>query len=171
MGSLGPIAPKVQGYSQREPFRIRSSGFSDSRFGRPSQLLDLPDVRDILPQPRASMAFLDMMGGGVRKIGQNRPTNYKTVPCKNFAEEGVCRFGSSCTFKHGNEEIVTPTVVGRVIELRERLPVPLKSETKYKSVPCVSFIQSGFCQYGEECWFIHGNESTRSTMAIREVSF
>ena len=31
--------------------------------------------------------------------------NYKTVRCKYFDEEGVCKFGKNCTFAHGDLEL------------------------------------------------------------------
>ena len=31
--------------------------------------------------------------------------NYKIVKCKYFEKEGMCRYGSLCTFAHGNAEL------------------------------------------------------------------
>ena len=34
--------------------------------------------------------------------------NYKTVRCKYFELEGVCKFGKNCTFAHGMDELRAP---------------------------------------------------------------
>lgn len=31
--------------------------------------------------------------------------NYKIVKCKNFENEGQCKYGSHCTFAHGDQEL------------------------------------------------------------------
>ena len=31
--------------------------------------------------------------------------NYKTIKCKNYEQEGTCRYGAACTFAHGDEDI------------------------------------------------------------------
>lgn len=31
--------------------------------------------------------------------------NYKTVKCKNFDQFGQCKYGNSCTFAHGENEM------------------------------------------------------------------
>lgn len=33
------------------------------------------------------------------------PANYKIVKCKNFEKDGVCKYGNTCTFAHGDNEI------------------------------------------------------------------
>ena len=48
--------------------------------------------------------------GGVPKFGAaaaKPPTagRYKIVQCRNWKETGSCRFGDSCTYAHGNEEL------------------------------------------------------------------
>ena len=32
-------------------------------------------------------------------------TNYKTVPCKYFMQDGVCNFGDKCSFAHGVQDL------------------------------------------------------------------
>lgn len=35
----------------------------------------------------------------------NSSGNYKTMMCKNFEKEGNCRYGNSCNFAHGDEDL------------------------------------------------------------------
>jgi hypothetical protein len=42
------------------------------------------------------------------KKGPN-PQNYKIVKCKYWEKEGTCRYGTLCTFAHGDTEIRTKT--------------------------------------------------------------
>jgi len=34
--------------------------------------------------------------------------NYKTILCKNFTTMGVCKYGTSCHFAHGESDIKKP---------------------------------------------------------------
>ena len=34
--------------------------------------------------------------------------NYKTILCKNFSTMGVCKYGTSCHFAHGELDIKKP---------------------------------------------------------------
>ena len=36
-------------------------------------------------------------------------SNYKTMKCKNFSSTGSCKYGTNCTFAHGDEELRKPT--------------------------------------------------------------
>lgn len=33
------------------------------------------------------------------------PSNFKIVKCKNFEREGICKYGGTCTFAHGDQEL------------------------------------------------------------------
>ena len=35
------------------------------------------------------------------------PSNFKIVKCKNFETNGSCKYGSVCTFAHGDTELRT----------------------------------------------------------------
>lgn len=64
---------------------------------------------------------------------------YKTELCKNFQETGKCKFGKSCMFAHGKDEMQPKTHVG----------------LQYKTKPCDKFTRQGFCPYGQRCCYIH----------------
>ena len=36
---------------------------------------------------------------------QNNLLNYKIVKCKNWEKDKTCKYGSHCTFAHGDEEL------------------------------------------------------------------
>ena len=36
---------------------------------------------------------------------QNSAINYKIVKCKNWEKDKTCKYGSHCTFAHGDEEL------------------------------------------------------------------
>lgn len=166
--AISPTARVIRnnaGYFLAEQEQIRLSGLSESHFVTPSRFLD---VRGITPKERAASIFPGIMRGG-RNQQKPIPPNYKTVACTNFAKDGTCRFGSSCTYKHGDETVDPPILLERP-KLQPRIPVTLKSNAEYKSVPCMAFIQTGFCQYGEECWFIHGDEGQQLPISLRQAS-
>lgn len=66
---------------------------------------------------------------------------YKTELCRNWEENGECRYGLKCQFAHGYSE------------LRNLLRHP-----KYKTSPCKTFMQIGSCPYGQRCCFSHIKE-------------
>ena len=41
----------------------------------------------------------------MKKQLQNNPLNYKIVKCKNWEKDGTCKYGTHCTFAHGDSEI------------------------------------------------------------------
>jgi hypothetical protein len=47
-----------------------------------------------------------MMGIPEKKKGPN-PQNYKIVKCKYWEKDGTCRYGTLCTFAHGEQELRT----------------------------------------------------------------
>jgi hypothetical protein len=71
------------------------------------------------------------------------PIRYKTELCRQFDENGFCRYGDKCQFAHGG------------FELRS-----LDRHPKFKSEMCRTFHTTGFCPYGHRCHFIH-NEDER----------
>lgn len=59
------------------------------------------------------MAELRSQGGNNPMMGQMRqqqkrgpnPQNYKIVKCKYFEKDGTCRYGTLCSFAHGDAEL------------------------------------------------------------------
>ena len=39
--------------------------------------------------------------GGIPGVSSGGVSNYKTVPCKFWSEDGACNFGDKCSFAHG----------------------------------------------------------------------
>jgi len=148
----------------------RPNDFRGKSFVRPAQIFGPGAVRGL---PSNALQSQGMAGGARNNLMSrpNLPPNYKTVACKNLSLEGVCRFGSLCTFKHGDEKIDIPRLGERQIEFRPRTPLSLKNGQEYKSVPCMALVQTGFCQYGAECWFIHGNEDRRLSSSLHKAAF
>jgi butyrate response factor len=66
---------------------------------------------------------------------------YKTEICRQFDENGTCRYGDRCQFAHGR------------VEVRSVVRHP-----KYKTELCRTFHSTGFCPYGLRCHFIHNDE-------------
>lgn len=67
---------------------------------------------------------------------------YKTELCRQFSENGICRYGDKCQFAHGSAELHT-----------------VSRHPKYKTNLCRTFHSTGFCPYGARCHFIHGEAS------------
>ncbi len=40
--------------------------------------------------------------------------NYKTILCKNFSTMGVCKYGTSCHFAHGELDIKKPVNILKI---------------------------------------------------------
>lgn len=73
------------------------------------------------------------MSGGKKKC------LYKTEMCRQFEENGFCKYQNRCQFAHSEEEM-------RCINRHPR----------YKTEICKSFWDNGQCAYGKRCCFIHG---------------
>ncbi|XP_066954723.1 uncharacterized protein [Macrobrachium rosenbergii] len=71
----------------------------------------------------------------------SNPLRFKTELCRAHEEGGHCRFGVSCTFAHGQEELRS-----------------IARHHKYKTEQCRSYHSVGYCQYGTRCHFIHDSE-------------
>ena len=65
-------------------------------------------------------------------------SKWKTEMCHYWEMYGTCKFGSSCAFAHGAEE------------LNKR-----KMSLNYKTKPCKQFFELGYCSYGIRCQFSH----------------
>ena len=51
-----------------------------------------------------------MQGQGLQGLaggdqGKKNPLNFKIVKCNNFEKDGTCKYGSHCTFAHGENDL------------------------------------------------------------------
>jgi len=69
---------------------------------------------------------------------QSSDTRYKTELCRQFVENGECKYGDKCQFAHGKEDLKH-----------------VNRHPKYKTNFCKTFHSKGFCPYGPRCHFIH----------------
>lgn len=65
-------------------------------------------------------------------------SRYKTELCRQFIENGECKYGDKCQFAHG------------IPDLKD-----VNRHPKYKTDYCKTFHSKGFCPYGPRCHFIH----------------
>ncbi len=85
-------------------------------------------------------------------------TKWKTEMCHYWEMYGTCKFGDTCAFAHGAEE------------LNKR-----KMSSNYKTKPCKQFFELGCCTYGVRCQFSHKLlkecEDKRNDEQKEEVSY
>ena len=65
-------------------------------------------------------------------------TKWKTEMCHYWEMYGTCKYGNSCAFAHGSDE------------LNKR-----KMSSNYKTKLCKQFFELGYCAYGVRCQFSH----------------
>jgi len=65
-------------------------------------------------------------------------SRYKTELCRQFIENGECKYGDKCQFAHGMPDLKD-----------------VNRHPKYKTDYCKTFHSKGFCPYGPRCHFIH----------------
>lgn len=63
----------------------------------------------------------------------------KTELCKNYQLTGMCKFGDTCSFAHGEHELAPK----------------MHLHTKFKTRPCQKFFREGYCSYGIRCQYVH----------------
>ena len=59
---------------------------------------------------------------------QKNIMNYKIVKCKNFEKDGVCKYGSHCTFAHGDEELrskIDPFTQQQIAQMAQMGQMPM----------------------------------------------
>ncbi|CAI2372891.1 unnamed protein product [Moneuplotes crassus] len=76
---------------------------------------------------------------GPKKFVESFRAKKKTEICKNWETTGKCKFGKSCAFAHGFDELL----------VKNNLP------QKYKTKICKQFHEEGYCRYATRCQFIH----------------
>ncbi|CAK71078.1 unnamed protein product (macronuclear) [Paramecium tetraurelia] len=69
----------------------------------------------------------------------------KTELCKNFTLTGSCKFGSNCSYAHGQSELLPKAHLHQ----------------NYKTKPCKNFLNYGWCNYGSRCQYIHPENSLK----------
>ena len=65
---------------------------------------------------------------------QKNIMNYKIVKCKNFEKDGVCKYGSHCTFAHGDEELrskVDPLTQQQMAQMAQMGQMPMMMPQNY----------------------------------------
>eukprot|EP00477_Mikrocytos_mackini_P001414 GAHX01001520.1.p1 GENE.GAHX01001520.1~~GAHX01001520.1.p1 ORF type:complete len:217 (-),score=44.77 GAHX01001520.1:22-672(-) len=70
----------------------------------------------------------------------------KTSVCSNFMRDGVCKYGLSCQFAHGEHE------------LRER-----HKTRNFKTKLCRNLALTNNCPYGDKCTFLHDPKEIENT--------
>ena len=88
-----------------------------------------------------------------------QPSNaqpYKRSLCKYY-QNGGCEHGEDCTWAHGNIELRRY----RKEAAANFRPHPQLSEEPYKVRLCARFSKRGWCKYGDDCGFVHGEADLR----------
>ena len=125
---------------KRQRYDSRSPGSYGSSFGRAS--LNLADRPAPVAADRPAYE---------RAFEQTGVLRFKSKLCKPFEETGRCRYGSSCNFAHGAEELSG----GRT----ER--DAFKDDFLKKTRMCRHFVTQGVCPFGDTCGFAHGEDELR----------
>lgn len=68
---------------------------------------------------------------------------FKTALCDAYKRSGICPYGETCRFAHGENELRMPSQPRG------------KAHPKYKTQLCDKFSTYGQCPYGPRCQFIH----------------
>jgi hypothetical protein len=83
---------------------------------------------------------------------------YKTRMCKNFEQNGSCKFGEKCNFAHGKEELRRGGGAASTVSAgRSGNSGSGSAATGFKKRLCERFA-GGSCLYGSRCTFAHGAE-------------
>jgi hypothetical protein len=77
--------------------------------------------------------------GKFKSTAADFKVKYKTELCKYFEINGYCKYGESCAYAHGVEN------------LRSKVT----NTTYYRTKKCVQFFEHGYCPYGNRCQFAH----------------
>ena len=121
------------------------------------------DSKDSTNEINTSEEFLETNNNNIKNINENKnkikkpkkqkkrnkgkfkstaadfKVKYKTELCKYYEINGYCKYGDSCAYAHGIEN------------LRSKVT----NTTYYRTKKCVQFFENGFCPYGNRCQFAH----------------
>lgn len=99
--------------------------------------------------------YYGMMGviGQPSAISSGIPKNYKTVQCRHFLR-GHCMRGSSCGFRHGEDETSTEQAPESFGQIPAELANPIYPGRPFRVVTCRRWAQ-GNCTLGDRCTFKH----------------
>ncbi|CAF0725647.1 unnamed protein product [Brachionus calyciflorus] len=100
-----------------------------------------PLLNNNLLNAQLNLLTAEQLLQNVSTSGHSKQTSYsryKTELCRQFSENGQCKYGDKCQFAHG------------VDELKD-----VRRHPKYKTDFCKTFHSKGFCPYGPRCHFIH----------------
>ena len=81
-------------------------------------------------------------------------TKWKTEMCHYWEMYGTCKYGNTCAFAHGAEE------------LNKR-----KMSSNYKTKPCKQFFEIGYCTYGIRCQFSHKIKEEKEIDKENQISY
>ena len=84
----------------------------------------------------------------------NYKTKWKTEMCHYWEMYGTCKYGNTCAFAHGVEE------------LNKR-----KMSSNYKTKPCKQFFEIGYCTYGKRCQFSHKIKEEKEIDKENQISY
>jgi hypothetical protein len=114
-----------------------------------------------ISDPIVSQSLLSMdmtneqTASGTNSQALNKQINYsryKTELCRQFSENGECKYGDKCQFAHG------------INDLKD-----VNRHPKYKTDYCKTFHSKGFCPYGPRCHFIHEFYEKSTEIATHQV--
>ena len=74
--------------------------------------------------------------------------------CHYWEMYGTCKYGNTCAFAHGAEE------------LNKR-----KMSSNYKTKPCKQFFEIGYCTYGIRCQFSHKIKEEKEIDKENQISY
>ena len=77
----------------------------------------------------------------------------KTEMCRNFEMYGRCKFGNSCSYAHGVEQL----------QAKSNLP------SNFKTKLCNQFHKEGVCMYGTRCQFLHSTYDLKSKLTYTQA--
>ena len=77
--------------------------------------------------------------GPFKSTAKDFKIKFKTELCKYYEINGYCKYGDSCAYAHG----------------KENLRSKITNTTAYRTKNCVQFFKKGYCPYGNRCQFAH----------------